>query len=232
LNDGRTFPPLPTSPCSDYGIAPLDFYVEAILEQGIADFRENKINANDVYGHLNNPILATRYGQGKIDEIKEFINTTEIRVTQSFPDDAVTIPVISINLASSIEVSNYTGLDDFAMNLDVLDGENSVVDRTEIGYNPIRDEVLIGVHGVGSPDQTKYLYMLTIYILQSFKDFLEEKTGLFNISFRATDLSRVNEQLPSHLFTRFISLATESFSLIKKSRVPIAQSFDVDVKTE
>jgi len=215
-----------------YGFYPMDFILEVIFEQGLEWFRADKDAPNLVYGNLNKEILKTRYGQSKIDEIAEWVKRTEIRVTQSFPTAAEQTPMISINLANGQEVEQHAALDDFAGNLDVLGGDdNSVVDRAEIGYSAIQDELLIGIHTSGTPDKTKYLHMLVLYLLNSYIDVLDEE-GFFNVGFKSTDLSRLNEYLPQNIFSRFISVTGESFAKFPKAKVPMLSNINVDVRLE
>jgi len=212
-----------------FGIYPMDFILETVFEMGLEWFRTTPQAPNLVYGNLLRPILKDRYGQSKIDEIYEWVKTTDIRITQSWPTSAAQAPSISINLANAQEVEQHAALDDFAEQIDFLGEDNKVVGREEIGYAAIQEELLLGIHTVGTPDKTKYLHMLVIYLLNSYVDLLDEE-GFFNMSFRATDLSRLNEYLPQGLFSRFVSISGETFARIPKNEVPIIGDFDVRVK--
>jgi hypothetical protein len=215
-----------------FGMYPMDFILEVIFEEGLEWFRNDKDAPNLVYGNLNKEILKSRYGQNKIDEISQWINDTEIRITQSWPTGAEQTPTISINLANGQEFEQHAALDDFAGNVDVLGGDdNSVVDRSEIGYSAIQDELLIGIHTAGTPDKTKYIHMLVLYLLNSYVDVLDSE-GFFNVSFKSTDLSRLNEYLPQNMFSRFISITGETFAKFPKTRVPMLSEVNVDVRLE
>ena len=82
-----------------------------------------------------------------------------------------------------------------------------------------------------TPDKAKYLYMLIMYILNTMR-FELEKEGLHGISFRATDLSRLNEFLPSHMFSRFITMSVETLPTIFKSEAPILKDIILRLRTE
>lgn len=214
-----------------YGLYPVDFIFEYILEQGFEWFRTTPDAKDYVFGNLCKSILSARYGQSKIDEIATYINNTEIKIIQSFPLESETSPTISINLSSGSELLQYSGLNDFEGQVDTLDGDENVTDRKEIGYTSIQDEILIGIHAVGGPDLTKYLYMLVIYLLNAYRDQLGSE-GLKNITYSATDLSRLNEYLPSHMFSRFVTATVQTFALFQKDKVPMVGKIDLDVQFE
>lgn len=230
-----TYPPLPVDKDCITGLIPIDFLVERFIEKGIEWFRNTAEAPKAVYGHLLDADLADKYGQKKIDEIATYIQNTEIDVKQSFPMEDEETPSISINLQSSIE-TDMVGLNDHAGMVYALGAENARIGAREQGYTPVKDEVLIGIHATASPDKTKYLYYLVIYILNAFKDQLEERPGkvnsLFNITWRATDISRLNEWLPSHVFSRFVTLTAEHFAIFEKAPVPFATDFNVDVEVD
>jgi len=69
---------------------------------------------------------------------------------------------------------------------------------------------------------TKYLYYLVIYILNAFKPQLEER-GLQLGTFRATDLSRMNDYLPENMYSRFINFTVFSIARFDKGDVPIIE---------
>ena len=214
------------------GIIPIDFFVERLIETGIEWFRNNPKAPNEVFGHLKDAFLNDKYGQIKIDEIAEYVKRTEIDVKQAFPIEDEESPSISINLQSSAEISNLTGLDDYAGSMNALGSDGTVMGTTQQGYTPIRDEVLIGIHATSSPDKTKYLYYLVTYIINAFRDQLEERpgkvNGLFNITWRATDISRLNEYLPAHMFSRFVTLTADHFAIFNKAvQIPFIEGFQV-----
>ena len=218
------------------GIIPVDFILEQFLEKGLKWFRETPTAPGDVFGFLKTDILQDKYGQAKIDEIAKYFIDTEIDVKQSFPVEDEEIPSISINLQSSVENGTYTGLNDAAGFIQALGSDGVATQTTERGYTPIKDDILIGIHTSGSPDKSKYLYYLVIYILNAFRDQLESPVdtvnGLFNLSWRATDLSRMNEYLPTHVFSRFVTVSVEHFSLYNKETIPSIGNIDVIVNVD
>ena len=145
-------------------------------------------------------------------------------------------PSISINLQSSTEIANNVGLDYHAGQIPTLGSDGTIKGASQLGYTPIRDDVLIGIHATGSPDKTKYLYYLVTYILNAFREQLEDRpdeiNSLFNITWRATDISRLNEYLPTHLFSRFVTVTADHFAIFNKVPVPFVNNFDVRVEVD
>jgi len=225
------YPKDPVESTCRFGFLPIDMILEIVLEAGMDWFRATPEAQNLVYGQLDRPLLATRYGANKIQEIGDYIRNTKIKVIQGFPLAAETSPIFSLNLASAIEFDQHAGLDNFAGELDTLDSQENVVGRSEIGYSAIKEDILIGVHAAGSPDKVKYMYLLALYLLGAYHDQLEEE-GMFNMTFRATDLSRLNEYLPANMFSRFITASFETFARVNKGEVPIATEIITDVEME
>jgi len=216
LNQHVYPPPVPDIRDETLGIYPVDFILEVILEAGIKWFRETSGSANQVFGHLTQPFLATRYGQPKINEIDNFIKTKEIRIVQHFSLIDATVPSISIQLLEATEREDRAGLDDHAANVDTLDdATGAVLGREQMGYSPISDNMHIGIHTIDTPDLTKYLYYLVIYILMAFKPQLEDK-GLQLSTFRSTDISKLNEFLPDNMYSRFINFSVYTHATFKK----------------
>ena len=228
-------PPLVDKKCVT-GIIPIDFYLERQLEIGLHWFRTTQDAPNEVFGHLIDEFLNDKYGQPKIDEIAKYIRETEIDVKQSFPMEDEEVPSISINLQSSMEIPNYVALDKHAGQIPTLGSDGSIKGSAQLGYTPIRDDVLIGIHATGSPDKVKYLYYLVTYIINAFREQLEDRpdkiNSLFNISWRATDISRLNEYLPTHLFSRFVTVTADHYAIFNKVPVPFINNFDVRVDVD
>jgi len=213
-----------------WGIYPVDFLFESILDEGLAWFKEDPDAPGLVFGNLNKGRLSARYGIKKIDEIAEFLRTKKVRIIQAFPLDGEMSPTISINLTSSNEMIMNTGLSDYAASIDTLGPEDSILSRAEVGYTPINDNVLIGIHAIGSPDTVKYLYMLVLYILNARRgDF--EGEGLSNLTYSATDMSRLNEYLPANMYSRFVTASIINFAKFKKQTVPIISSINLTVES-
>jgi len=214
-----------------YGVYPVDFLIESVLEDGLDWFRSNPEAPNLVFGHLVNPLLSAKYGQSKIAEISEYIRSKKIRIFQSFPLDGEQSPCVSINLSSSTENIATAGLNDYYEDDDVLGSDDSIVSRTEVGYTSLSDNVLIGIHAVGGSDIVKYLYMLFLYILNSQREVFEEE-GLLNLTYSATDMSRLNEYLPSNMYSRFITVNVLNFARFKKRTMPIIESIELTAEYE
>jgi hypothetical protein len=212
-----------------HGLFPTDFLVEKILEEGLAWFRATPSAAQEVYGHLFSPLLAGRYGAAKVQEISDYIDGHEIRIIQAFPNDDTTLPTISIQLADGGEAAAFAGLHDYAGDETDTDTLGKVIGREEIGYMPFNDSIMVGIHAAGSPDKVKYLYYLVVYILSSRRREFEA-AGMMNLTFRATDLSRLNEMLPSNVFSRYVTLSVMTHPKFKLGEAPIITGLNVNVK--
>lgn len=228
-------PPLVDRECVT-GMIPIDFYLERQLETGIEWFRNTPTAPNIVYAHLIDEWLNDKYGQSKIDEIAEYIRTTEIDIKQSFPFEDEESPSVSINLQSSVEVENYAGLENHAGIVPTLGSTGDIKGGKNLGYTPVRDEVLLGIHSTGTPDKTKYLYYLVTYIINAFRIQLEDRPGkinsLFNVKWRATDISRLNEFLPSNLYSRFVTVTADHFAIYDKADSPFIGDINVRVDVD
>lgn len=189
-----------------YGIYPIDFILEAVLRAGIKWFVENEDAPNKVFGHLLTPYLKTEYGQPKIDEIASYIRKYQITIVQSFAQLDERMPAISIQLLDGSEMTERAGLADYQDKIDIMDANNMVKGRLEIAYSPMFDNVHLGIHTIDTPDLAKYLYYLIVYILNVFKlDF--EKLGIYLGTYRATDISKLNDYLPENMYSRFINFS-------------------------
>ena len=208
------------------GLYPVDFILESILLAGLEWFRTTSGSGKKVYGHLGDPWLA-KYGEAKILEIENFIKKYDIRVVQHFSLIDAQYPTISIQLMDGSEMTERAGLADHSGDMDVLDGDENVVGRSEIGYIPVLDNMQIGIHNTQTPDLTKYLYSFVIYVLSAFKPEME-KRGMQLGTFRATDLSRMNEYLPANMYSRFINFSIFTTASFDKGAVPIIERFMVE----
>lgn len=229
-NDPRLVYPqnIPT-PDVIHGLFPTDFFIEKILEEGLAWFRATPTAAQEVFGHLLAPQLHERYGPGKVQEISDYINNTEIRIIQAFPVEDTQFPTFSIQLADGGENPAFAGLHDYAGDESDTNTLGQVISREEIGYMPFTDSVMVGIHATGSPDKVKYLYYLAVYLLSSRRQEFEA-AGMMNLTFRATDLSRLNEMLPSNVFSRYVTLTTGTLPKFKLGEAPIVTKLNVNVK--
>lgn len=227
----QTFPAKEKVRESIFGMYPTDFLIEHFLEAGLKWFRETPEAPTLVYGHLARPEIAGRYGKEKIEEIAAYVRDHEVKIIQSFPQDDSTFPTISINLQEGIEEVAQAGLGDFAGQVDALSSIGAITSRTELGYVPFQDSVLVGIHAAGSPDKVKYLAYLVTYILASTRKQFE-RLGLYGLTFRATDLSRLSEFLPANVFSRFVTVQVGSKALVKAGEIPVLETVEVTVSAE
>lgn len=215
--------PAPPDNMEEYfGVHPVDFSLEAVLRAGIDWFLTDPEAPNLVFGHLKSSWLDARYGQEKIDDISDFIKKYDIPVVQHWSLIAEKAPCISIQLLDANEEESRAALNDHKEMVDVLDIENNVIGRTQIGYAPIVDQIHIGIHANQTPDLAKYLYYLIIYLLNGFKSQFQAK-GMMLSTFRATDISRMNEYLPENIYSRFINFSCFTIAPYKKDSLPIIE---------
>lgn len=214
------FPAPPTPEPVVYGVLPIDFLLETVLDAGLAWYRTDINNSKLVFGWLGTSWLSSRYGQAKIDEIWNYIEKYEVPIVQHFSLIDQTRPCLSIQLLDGSEMTERAGLEDHGGVVDTYDIDGNVTGRKQIRYSPIMDNVHIGIHVIGTPDLAKYLYYLVVYILNAYKPQLEER-GLQLGTFRATDISRLNEYLPENMFSRFINFSTFSISKFDAGDMPI-----------
>lgn len=207
-----------------YGLYPVDFVLETVIVAGLKWFREDENAPKKVFGHLMSPWLDSKYGEAKIREIAAFIKKYDIRIVQSFALIGETLPSISIQLLDGNEMTERAGLADHQQMMDIIDAENNIKGRTEVGYAPMSDNVHIGIHTSDTPDLAKYLYQLVSYILVSFRPTFEER-GLHLGTFRATDISRLNDYLPANVYSRFINFTAFSTASFDKGDVPMIERF-------
>ena len=93
------------------------------------------------------------------------------------------------------------------------------------GYIPITDNIQIGIHSINTPDLTKYLYYLIVYLLNVFKMELQER-GMLLTTFRASDISRMDEKLPENMYNRYIYFSTFTTASFVKNKVPILKDIN------
>jgi hypothetical protein len=213
-----------------YGVFPMDFIVESILRTGLDWFRSEPQASSYVFGQLDRPYLA-KYGTEKIRELKDYISRTDIKIVQSLSQVDLKLLTISIQLASGHEDIGKAAIDD-AMGDSISYDIDGDVENTElVGYSPITENILIGLHGGGTPDLPKYLYMLVAYILNAYKYDLEDR-GVYLGTFSMTDLSRLNDYLPENVYSRFMTFTATSNAKWKKGSLPpLAVELDVNFDT-
>jgi hypothetical protein len=216
------YPPPASDETQEMGVWPVDFILETIIRAGIEWFQTDPKAPNKVFGHLKDPWLNEKYGQAKIDEIAAFVRKYKIKVVQSFAMIDQEVPSISIQLLDGSEMTDRAGLADFAQVVDVMDANLEIKGRTEVGYSAVSDSIQLGIHAIGTPDLTKYLYYLLVYVLNSFKPEMETR-GLQLGTFRGTDISRLNEYLPENIYSRFLNFTVFSIATFDKGAVPIME---------
>lgn len=193
------------------GLYPVDFILELAILEELEWFRANPNTAPDaVFGQLKPTYLATRgYGDTKIREMRDFINKTNIPVVQHWSLVDAHLPCFSIQLMDGREDETKVGMGDFLEELDTLDVNDVPEKREEILYTAMSDSLQIGIHATGTPDIVKYLYALLVSAFMR-RDRLQ-KRGFNLVTWQATDLSRINEYLPEHIYSRFVNFSVVTF---------------------
>jgi len=218
------YPPVVDDSAPLTGVFPVDFVLETVLRAGLEWFRTDPKAPMSVFGHMTAPWLSVKYGEAKVIEIGNYIKKYEIRIVQHFALIDPQLPSISIQLLDGNEMTERASLSDHARVVDVMNSDGEVEGRSEIGYAAVMDNIHIGIHNIGTPDLTKYLYYLVVYILKVFKPQLEER-GLMLGTFRATDISRLNDYLPENMFSRFVNFSVFTIAPFRKGDVPIIDTF-------
>lgn len=216
------YPPPSETGDTEFGLFPVDFLLDAVLKAGLEWFRTEPKAPSEVFGHLRSKYLKGKYGEDKINEIGAFIKKYDIKIVQHFSLIDQSCPCISIQLLEGNEQTDRAGLSDFAGSIDVLDMENHVKGRSDIGYTAMTDAMHIGIHANNTPDLAKYIYYLVAYILSSFKPEFEA-AGIQLGTFRASDISRLNEYLPENMYSRYINFTVFSMASFNKGAVPIIE---------
>ena len=230
ISPSRLIYPPPVGEDFREGLYPIDFILEDILKGGIAWFKNNADAPRQVFGQLEAPWLAKKYGTDKINEIANFINKYDIRVVQHFSLIDQSVPSISILLGQGEEEESRAGLDDFLKEVDTINEVNQQIESRETyGYIPVSDHIQIGIHSINTPDLTKYLYYLVIYLLNVFKMELQER-GLLLTTFRATDISRLDDRLPENMYSRYVHFSAFTTAFFVKHKVPTLKDIFLDVE--
>jgi hypothetical protein len=222
------YPPQPSLEDEGTGLFPVDFLLEDAIRLGLNWFKTDPKAPSAVFSHLTTSFLSTKYGISKVNEIAAFIKKYDIRIVQHFSLIDEQMPCISIQLLDSSEMQERAGFDDFAGEVDQLNAQNEVVGRSELKYTPVQDSIHIGIHTSNTPDLCKYLYYLIVYILILFKPEFQRR-GLQLSTFRATDLSKINEYLPANIYSRFINFSTFSIAKVDAGLLPMITNLNVEV---
>lgn len=219
-----TYPPSASTEDQGTGLYPVDFLIEDVLRVGFKWFLTDPDAGAQVLSHLATPYLSGKYGQAKINEVVDYLKKYELRIVQHWSLIGEQMPCISIQLLDGGEMPERAGLADFEGQVDALNAQSEVMGRQELRYSPVSDTVHIGIHTGNTPDFCKYLYYVVIYILLLFKDDLETR-GLQLGTYRATDLSRLNEYLPANVYSRFINYTVFSIARVNTGKLPIVKEF-------
>lgn len=216
------YPPPKQEADNTLGLYPVDFLLETILKAGLEWFRTDPKAPYEVFGHLKSDFLNGKYGEAKIIEIANYIKKYDIKVVQHWSLIDQNYPSITVQLLDGSEMTERAGLTDFQGQIDIRDAENNILGRTGLGYTPMTDSMHIGIHAINTPDLVKYIYYLVVYVLSAFKPELEAR-GLQLGTFRATDVSRLNDYLPENMYSRFINFTVFTIASFSKGSVPIIE---------
>jgi hypothetical protein len=219
--------PAPELPDHPHGVYPVDFILESIITAGLKWIVTDPNAGKLVFGHYLEPWLA-KYGQPKIDEIIGFMKKYPVKVVQHWSMIATNSPCFSIQILDAGEEVAKTGLQDHAREMDVMGANDELLERRRVSYAPITDSIHIGIHNALTPDLTKYLYQFLVYILNTYKPSLENM-GMELGTFRATDISRLNDYLPENMYSRFITFTISSMPTFDMGTLPLIT--DINLQT-
>ena len=81
----------------------LDLELQSIIQLGFDTIREDPTLLDKIFAHLNEPHLATKFGDKEIDKIKQWIDENDVPVVLAWALQAAKAPQISIHLSQSQE---------------------------------------------------------------------------------------------------------------------------------
>lgn len=84
--------------------APLtEFVFETVIRDGLNELRVNPTKFDDLFGRFLQTHFGNQYGQEKIDEIKTYFTSNQVKITQAFSQVPKVTPCISIQMIRSNE---------------------------------------------------------------------------------------------------------------------------------
>lgn len=125
--------------------APLtEFVIETILRDGLNALRLNPSALDDVFSELTKAYFNNQYGLGKIQEIKTYIQTNQIKLTHALTLQPTDMPCISIQLVSSEEHEDEQNFSNMLPEEDVSKTPNVLIPNlTPTAYDVVSGKLTI-----------------------------------------------------------------------------------------
>lgn len=175
-----------------------EIVVQRVIQEGIKNLRDNPDAFDDIFDTFKCAEMEAAYGQGYIDQIKQWFNDTKIPVVQAWSLNPERIPCYSIHLASEMEDEQKAAIgDDFSGDFIGEDADNNITTGVFTVY------IDIGIHADKSGDNVLWLYYIMAYIM--FKEKRRaERLGLKLQTWSASDYNRDSQKLAENIWTRWV----------------------------
>jgi hypothetical protein len=196
--------------------------LQRVVQQGIANLRENQDAFNDIFLMYTADDLNNDYGQAYIDKIWTWFTSTKIPVVQAWSFNADRIPCISLHLASESEDESKAAMGDhFGM------GEGSDVNfDSSVGVFTVN--VDIGIHGDRTGDMVLWMYYIMSYILYKEK-LVAERLGLMLHTWSASDYNKESKYMGENIWTRWIRFRCTTQNLLEFQQGTEIEEVESDV---
>jgi|SRR5581483_899840 len=170
-----------------------ELVIQKIVQTGIDDLKADPSPLDELFACYLEPEMIQDYGQGYIDQIKQWFTTTKIPVVQAWSLNAQRIPCYSIHLATELEDESKAAAGDY-----FGQGEDGT-----IGVGVFSVMVDIGCHANKSGDQVIWLYYILAYILFKHK-LMAIRLGIQLHTWNASDYSKQHQYMAENIFTRWV----------------------------
>ena len=121
-----------------------EYVIETVVRQGLAYLKNNPSVLNDIFSQMNDPLLATDYGQQSIDMIYKYIFEDRIYVIQGFILDTARMPSFIISIDPSNESEREAAHQDYGgYTLTPKQAQTIIGAFAPISYTPTTGAVLV-----------------------------------------------------------------------------------------
>jgi hypothetical protein len=118
------------------GFALTEFVLETVIRDGLGFIRSNPGVLDDLFSRFTSTHFGNQYGQAKIDQLKTYIQTNQIRIVQSWAMVPTSMPCYSIQMLRSDEAENLQQFDDYLEDQDSPKDPGVIVaDATPTAYD-------------------------------------------------------------------------------------------------
>lgn len=206
-----------------------DLVVETIIREGLADLKANlDARLNVLFEQLKSSYLNAEYGQAELDRFKTFLTNEKIDVVHSWRQVEERVPCFYIQTIGGPEDTAKAMLEDYSGDVDtIVLGE--LTDRKEETTIVMRESLQVGVHvnDPGGPTALRWLYACLFYFLCSRKHDLMAR-GIDLSTLTSSDFNRLNELLPEHIYSRYVTLSYNNYmTWVKRDSEMLIEEFDL-----